>query len=125
MAKRDKKTFPLLNMIFDIVALPYSLLAGFILGLALPLGAIAAIVGGVRLLTGRVPFPRIAPQEEGGERYVSLGLVAPDQAKDLFEEQKEQIGGDLANLQAEIKAIIEETRAEAQAAVQEEELEEA
>ena len=41
------------------------------------------------------------------------------EVRDLFEVQKEEIGGDILRMQAEIQAIVEETKAEAQAAVEE------
>ena len=42
---------------------------------------------------------------------MSISLVPEDEVGELFEEQKEKIGGDLQKMQAEIKAIIEEAKA--------------
>jgi uncharacterized membrane protein len=113
MPEQKRGGFPVATAIVDILSIPYNLLAGFVVGAVVPVMAIAAIVGGIRLLTGQVPFLGMAGEEESGQRNMSLTLVAPDAAEEMFAEQKEQIGGELANLRTEIQAIIEEARAEA------------
>lgn len=110
MTKPNDSSFPVFSLVYNIVAIPYNFFIGFILGLAAPIAAIAAVVAGVRFLTGRMPFLSQAQGEEG-ERYLTLSLVSPDEVSDLFAEQKKTIEGDLGKMQSEIKAIIEEAQA--------------
>ncbi|MFC2036777.1 hypothetical protein ACFLYD_02240 [Chloroflexota bacterium] len=119
MSRRNDASFPILNTVFQVIAIPYNFAAGFILGLAIPLAAIAAMVAGIRLLTGRVPFPSPGEEDEEGERQLSVALVSPEQASELFSQQREQIGEDLGKLQTEIGAIIREAKAEAESEGQE------
>ena len=120
MSQRSETTFPVLGFILDIIAIAYNFLAGFFLGLVAPVAAIAAVVAGIRFLTGLVPFlENIAEDEEGG-RHLSLQLVSPEQAKELYYEHKEQMVGEIAWMKDEIQAIVEEARAEAKAEVSQE-----
>jgi hypothetical protein len=110
MRKRKEKNGPLSGVIVQLLAIPFSFLAGFLIGLVLPLAAIGAVVAGIRLATGRVPFlGEVSVDEEGG-RALSLRLVPPDQVPDLYAGHKEGIGRDLAKMKAEIQAIIEEAQ---------------
>lgn len=111
MTKRNDRSIPALSFVFQALAIPGSFFAGFLTGLAAPLAAIAAMVAGVRLLTGKIPFLGHVWEDEDGARRLSFKLVAPEQVRDLFDEQKEQIGGDVAKLRAEIEAIVKESRA--------------
>jgi hypothetical protein len=117
--KRKPTSVPTLGGFFDILAIPLNFASGFVLGLAAPLAAIAAVVAGVRLLTGKVPYLGHVWEDEESGRHLSFKLASPDEVRDLFEVQKEEIGGDILRMQAEIQAIVEETKAEAQAAVEE------
>jgi len=104
--------------IVDVLAIPYNLIAGLILGFVAPIAAIAAMVGGVRLMTGKMPF--ISMQKTPGQdRSLALNLIPPEQVKERFEEQKEEISGELAHMQQEIRAIVEEAKAEAKKSAQE------
>lgn len=105
-------------MVADILAVPYNFLSGFLVGLVAPVAAIAAVVAGIRFLTGQVPYLGEIAEAEAGGRQLSFRLVSPDRARELFEDQKVQIGGDLGKMRAEIQAIIEEARAEAAATAQ-------
>jgi hypothetical protein len=107
----NRESFPVFSVVYNVLAIPYNFMSGFIVGLAAPIAAIAAMVAGVRLLTGKVPFLGTLEDTEG-ERRIALTLVPEGEVGPLFEEQKEKIGGDLAKMQAEIKAIIEEARIE-------------
>jgi hypothetical protein len=118
MSTRNDASFPVLSTVFQLIAIPYNFAAGFVLGLAIPLAAIAAMVAGIRLLTGKVPFPSPVEEGEEGERQLSLALVSPDQASELFNQHREQIGEDLGKLQTEIGAIMKEAKAEAESASQ-------
>ena len=120
MGKRNDKPGPVLSGILQAFAIPGNFFAGFVTGLVAPVVAVAAVVAGIRLLTGKVPFLGHAWVDEEGERHLSFKLVSPDQVGDLFAEQKEQIGGELGKMKAEIQAIIEEAKANAQMAGQEE-----
>jgi hypothetical protein len=115
---KQKKTYSGLNLVVDILAIPYNLLSGFIVGAMVPIAAIAAIVAGIRLLTGKMPF--LSQQEGEEERYLTLTLVPPEEAQERFAEQKEQIGGEVNRLRTEIQAILQEARAETEEIVLEE-----
>lgn len=107
-----------LGTVVDVLAIPYNLLAGLILGLVIPIAAIAAAVAGVRLLTGKMPF--VALSGEGTpERSLAVSLVPPEQAGEMFAVQKEKMGGEIARMQTEIRKIVEEARAEASRAAAE------
>jgi len=101
-----------LGVIVDILAIPYNLLAGLILGFIAPIAAIAAMVAGVRMVTGKMPFVSMQ-KVPGQDRSLALTLIPPEQVKERFEEQKEEIGAELASMQKEIRAIIEEAKSEA------------
>jgi hypothetical protein len=89
MRKRKDKSGPLSGVIVQLLAIPYSFLAGFVTGLVLPVAAIGAVVAGIRLVTGMVPFlGEVSVDEEGG-RALSLRLVPPDQVGDLYAGHKE------------------------------------
>ena len=109
MSRKDGP-FPVFSVFYDIFAIPYNFLIGFVVGVVAPVAAIAAMVAGVRLLTGKVPF--LTPEEDDeGEERLSISLVPEDRVGELFEEQKARIGGDLQKMRVEIKAIIEESKA--------------
>ena len=114
MTKRNEKVVPPLGIVFDMLAIPWNLLSGFFTGVAAPLAAIAGMVALVRVLTGKVPYLGHVYTDDEGERHLSFKLMAPEAVKGLLEEQKVEIGGDILKMQAEIKAIIEETKAAAQ-----------
>jgi hypothetical protein len=123
MRQRSETTFPLLSFIFDLVAVVGNFLSGFLLGLVAPLAAVAAIVAGIRFLTGQVPFlGDIAEDGEGGRR-LALQLVSPEEAKELYYGHKEQLGGELAWMKDEIQTIIQEAQAEAEGEAPEQNLE--
>ncbi len=112
MNRHDKRSPSVLGGLLQIVTLPSSFLAGFMVGLAAPVVAVAGLVGGVRLLTGKVPFlGHLWQDETTGERHLSFKLVAPEQVGELLARHKEQIGGDLSRMQAEIKRIVEQAQA--------------
>ena len=111
MWKRNEQGGPLSGVFVQLLGIPFSFLAGFVTGLALPVAAIGAVVAGIRLATGMVPFlGEVSVDEEGG-RALSLRLVPPEQVGDLYAGHKEQIGGDLVKMKDEIQAIIEEAQA--------------
>jgi len=117
MAKKDG-AFPVFGLIYSIVAIPYNFFIGFVVGVAAPVAAIAAMVLGVRFLTGKMPFLKLS-DEEDEERRLLLELVEQDQAQDLFEAEKEKIMGDLGSFRDEMKALIEESKAAADEAADE------
>ena len=108
MWKRNEQSGPLSGVFVQLLAIPFSFLAGFVTGLVLPVAAIGAVVAGIRLVTGMVPFlGEVLTDEEGG-RALSFRLVPQDQLGDLYAVHKEQIGGDLVKMKDEIQAIIQE-----------------
>ena len=121
MAKRKTGAFPVLGMVSWTLGVPYSFLLGYVTGVVAPLAAIAAMVAGIRLFTGKVPF--LTPVQDEGEegvRQLSVELVSPDVAAELFAEQKEQIGREFGSMKAEIQAVMEEGKTEAETATEEE-----
>lgn len=112
----NDKSFPALSTAYYVFAIPYNFVIGFLVGVMAPVAAIAAVVAGVRFLTGKMPFLR--QTDDGEKRGLTIELVAPEQVGELFEVEKQKVTGELGDLQAEIKAIIEE--AQAQATAQEE-----
>jgi hypothetical protein len=108
--------YPAFSIIYNIFAIPYNFFMGFVVGLLAPVAAIAAVVAGVRLLTGKVPFVSLAQDEGEEERHLALELVAPDRVGDLFAVERKKVEDELAGLQDEIRTIIEESRAKAQEA---------
>ena len=113
MSKRKEKSAFGAGLIADILAIPGNFITGFLTGLVAPIAAIAGMVALIRLLTGRVPYLSNITEGEEGDRDLAFRLVEPEHVKELFEEQKEQYGGEITRMQEEIKAIIEETRAQA------------
>ena len=117
MAKNGDSS-SVLGLVSGIVAIPYNFFIGFIVGVAAPVAAIAAMVLGVRFLTGKMPFLKLSDEEE--ERRLSLELVEEDQAQDLFQVEKEKVMSDLGSFRDEMKALIEEAKSSgAEAAVDE------
>jgi hypothetical protein len=109
MARQDR-SFPVLGLIYSIVAIPFNFFLGFIVGLAAPVAAIAAMVLGVRFLTGKMPFLKLS-EEEDDQRRLQLELVEQDQAQALFEAEKGKVMSDLGSFRDEMKALIEEAKA--------------
>jgi len=97
----------------NLLALPFDFVTGYLVGLLAPVAALAAIVGGVYLLTRKVPFlSHTWPDEEGGQ-HLSLKLMPPEQAQAAFVREKERISADLSTMGAEIKALAEHAKAQA------------
>jgi hypothetical protein len=111
MSNRDESV-PVFTLIYNIFAIPYLFVIGFIVGVVAPLVAIAGMVAGVRFLTGRFPFFSLIAGDEDEERAVTLSLVPPEEIEDRFAEEKAKIEGDLGPMQAEIRSIIEQARGE-------------
>ena len=115
MSSSEESGMGVLGTIAGVLAIPYNLIAGLILGFIAPIAAIAAMVAGVRLITGKMPF--ISMQKAPGQdRSLALNLIPPEQVKERFEEQKVEIAGELEHMQKEIRAIVEEAKAEAKQA---------
>ena len=110
MPKRNDQSGPLSGVFVQLLAIPFSFLAGFVTGLVLPVAAIGAVVAAIRLATGMVPFLGEVSVDEEGARALSLRLVPPEEVGDLYAGHKEQIGGDLIKMKDEIQAIIEEAQ---------------
>lgn len=96
MYSSEESGMGVLGTIADVLAIPYNLMAGLILGFIAPIAAIAAMVAGVRLITGKMPF--ISMQKAPGQdRSLALNLIPPEQVKERFEEQKEELGEELSH----------------------------
>ena len=109
MAKKDGG-FPVFGLIYSIVAIPYNFFIGFVVGVAAPVAAIAAMVLGVRFLTGKMPFLKLSDEED---RRLSLELVEQERAQELFEVEKEKVMSELGGFAEEMKALMEEAKAKA------------
>ncbi|MFC2031087.1 hypothetical protein ACFLWA_10200 [Chloroflexota bacterium] len=120
MTKRSDISAPVLGALIAALAISGNFLSGFLVGLLAPVAAIAGIVAGIRLATGKVPFLGHTWESEDGERHLSLKLVSPDEAQELYAEHKERLGDELGPMKDEIKAVIEEAKAPAQGEVVEE-----
>ena len=107
MARKDGG-FPVFGLIYSIVAIPYNFFLGFAVGVAAPVAAIAAMVLGVRFLTGKMPFLKLSDEEE---RRLSLELVEQERAQELFEVEKEKIMSELGGFAEEMKALMEQAKA--------------
>jgi hypothetical protein len=125
MSKQDG-SFPVFALVYNIFAIPYLFVIGFVVGVLAPLAAIAGMVAGVRFLTGRFPFLSLITDEEDDERALTLALVPPEEIEDRLAEERAKIEGDLGPMQAEIRGIIEQAKGEfsEQAAGEEQEKEE-
>lgn len=119
MSKRDG-SFPAFSLVYNIFAIPYLFVIGFVVGVIAPLAAIAGMAAGVRFLTGRFPFFSLITGEEDDERVVTLSLVPPEEIEDRFAEERAKIEGDLGPMQAEIRSIIEQAKGEFEGQVVEE-----
>jgi len=108
------RSFPAAYGIYSIVSIPLNFLIGFVVGLAAPLAAIAAMVMGVRFLTGRLPFLSLGEFEESGERRMAFELVASEEARNLFAAEKEIVLAEVSSLQEELKAAMKEAKEEAE-----------
>ena len=111
----NDRGFPAFSLLYNILAIPGSFFVGFVVGLAAPVAAIAAMVAGVRFLTGRMPFLRLSEDPEADERRLSLELVPTDEVEELFEVEKGKVMADLGGLRDQIKTMIEEAKAKEQA----------
>lgn len=117
MARSRKGSLPALGLVLWMLSIPSSFFAGLVTGLVAPLAAIAAMVAGVRLFTGKVPFlARAEGVDEESNGQLTIRLVPVDEAGPLFAEQKEQLGREFGGMRAEIQAIMEEDEADAQTA---------
>jgi hypothetical protein len=113
MTNRNR-SLPTLSIVYTVLAIPYNLLVGFVLGVAAPVAAVAAMVLGVRFLTGKMPFLSLAQVEENEERRLSLHLVPADEASALFAAEKEKVLDELGPFADEMKAVIEASKAASQ-----------
>jgi hypothetical protein len=93
------------SSVFDWIAIPANLVVGILAGLVLPVAAIAAMIAGVRLFTGKFPFLSHALQGESGERELGLELVAPERVRELWAEHRSTLGEPLQKLAVEIQAM--------------------
>lgn len=107
---RSSTPFPALYSLYSVLSVPFSFLIGLLVGLIAPVAAIAAMVVGVRFLTGRLPFLNLEQFEEDGERRMSLELVPAEEAKGLFAAEKQVILDEVASLQEELKAAMQEAQ---------------
>lgn len=106
----DKGSFSVARFVFGLLSLPFSFLAGVVTGMSAPLAAIAGMVGGLYLVTGKVPSLVPGGADEAGHQQFTFRLVAPERARELFEEQKTRIGGEIGHMRTEIEAAVKESK---------------
>ena len=96
----------------SLLALPCRFVTGYLTGLLTAAAGLAAIVGGVYLLTRKVPFVShtFSDRDAEGGQHLSLTLMSPDEAQAAFAREKERIGAELKTLGAEIKALAEQAK---------------
>ncbi|MGC9334488.1 MAG: hypothetical protein ACP5JJ_10095 [Anaerolineae bacterium] len=116
MTSQKDTGVPVLKLLFDVLSIPYSLFAGFVVGAIVPVAAIGAAIAGVRLITGKMPCLSLVDDEAEEERHLALALVPPERAEELFAGQRKQIGDEISRLRSEIQAIVQETRSGAREA---------
>jgi len=116
MTNQKDAGIPVSKLVLDILSIPYNLLAGFVVGAMVPVAAIGAIVAGVRLITGKMPFLNLVDDETEGERHLAVALLPPERAEELFAEQRKQIGDEISRLRSEIQTIVQEAKLDAQEA---------
>jgi hypothetical protein len=104
----------MLGIIYNLFAVPYNFLIGFVVGVVTPVAAVAAMVFGVRLLTGKMPFLSLRTTEEGAERRLSLELVPEEEAAELYAIERDKVMDELGGLRDEMKAMMEEAKAKAE-----------
>jgi hypothetical protein len=109
--RNNDREFPVFSLLYNVLAIPYNFFIGFVVGLAAPVAVIAAMVAGVRFLTGRTPFLHLSEDPEVDERRLSLELVPSEEVEELFAVEKEKVMDDLGGLREQIKTMIEEARA--------------
>ena len=109
MDKRKSKSGGVLG---SLLALPFDFISGYLVGLLAPVAALAAIVGGIYLLTRKVPFlSHTWPDRDAeGEQHLALKLMPPEQAQAVFVREKERISADLNAMGAEIKVLAEQAK---------------
>lgn len=107
----NDKSFPVAGMVFNLFAIPLNFFVGFVVGLVAPVAAIAAMVFGVRFLTGKLPFLSLKREEAPEARRLTVELVPTEQAKERFEVEKQQVLDELGSLRDEVKTLIEEAKA--------------
>jgi len=112
MAKHKKGSCCTSGTLFDLIGIPCNLAAGLVVGLFLPVAALAAVVAGIRLFTGKVPFLARVGQDESGERELSLRLVPPEQVRGLWAEHTRTFGEPLEKLGVQIRAMAGQARSE-------------
>lgn len=99
------------GIVGGLLAVPTQFVTGYFVGLFTPIATLAAIAGGIYLLTGKVPFlSHTWPDKEGGQ-HLSFKLMPPDEAKAVFIREKERIGSELKVMSAEIKTLAEQAKA--------------
>lgn len=105
------------SILRGLFSLPTRFLCGYALGLAAPIAGLAGMAGIIYLVTHRVPFLSHTWPEEGDDRHLSLKLMPPSEARDIFEREKTRIGGEVNRMSAEIQSLAEQARASADASV--------
>jgi len=113
----SKKARVSLGIMGGLFALPTQFVFGYLLGLATPIAGLGAMAGIMYLFTGKVPFLSHTWPEEGDDRHLSLKLMPPADARNLFERERTRISADLNKMSTEIQAMAEQAQARAKSSV--------
>jgi len=102
-------------LIGEALGVPRAFTLGIAVGAATPIIAIAGIVGGIYLFTKKVPFLSDIV-EEGGERSLIIKLMEPEEAKAALAQRKDEIVTFFEEIKTRMRAAVNETSEEAEAA---------
>jgi len=84
---------------------------GVMVGVGLPLLALAGIVAGVYLWTRKVPFLDHIEEQEG-ERRLILKLMAPAEAREAFSRRRDEFQTLRERIRTEARAAVDEAETE-------------
>lgn len=76
------------SYIDELMGVPRDFAFGWLAGMLIPLATVCGIVGGIYLLTRKVPFITDIGEDDG-ERRLIVRLVEPEEARGLFQKGRE------------------------------------
>jgi hypothetical protein len=100
-SKKEEGSF--FSLLGELLSVPINFLGGLIVGLALPVAAVAGVVGGVYLFTKKVPFfSQVTADEATGERSLELELMSPEEAQAAFSGRLAELKETWARVRADL-----------------------
>lgn len=95
----------------DIAGLWQSFNKGIVVGMGLPLLALAGILGGVYLWTRRIPFLANIEDRDGKRRLI-LELMEPAEAQAAYQRRRAELQALRERIRTEVEAAIDEVETE-------------